>query len=565
MTARVTGRLTGRATGRPRSLPTLLATACCTVALLVTGCSGGGSPGAEEATPAESTSPGADGSEAGDSPSTEPERPSAAEQLGLEAGWGPSREALDRAARRTGEMSVAELAGRVIVARYDGTEAPVPLVTDLGLGGVIVFADNITSADQVRASNQRLRQAVDRPLLIGVDQEGGMVARVSAGVTPFPTFMTAGAADRPGLTRRAMRGLGADLADLGFSMDFAPVADVTTGPDDPTIGARSPGADPAEVAEHAIAGAEGLRDVGVLPVIKHFPGHGSVPADSHEELPVQGRSRPQLARRDLVPFERAAEAGLPAAMVGHIDVRSVDPGTPSSLSRPVVTGMLRRQLGFEGLVVTDALDMAGVAEGRTSGGTAVAALRAGADVLLMPPDPRAARDGIVEAVRGGDLPRRRLRQAAARQLALLADPGADPDAGTDGPVDSGEASATFSRGGITLAQGPCEGRLVGDSVRPVGDADAVAAFREAARRAGLGLGGGDTVAFTGFGGGPVTGDVAVATDAPYPLGSSTAPVRIATYGDTPGAMDALVDVLLGEAPAPGRLPVPVDGLPRRGC
>lgn len=547
------------------SLPSRLAAACCAVVLLAAGCSGDGSPGQEEATPTDSASPGVDTPDDEGSGSPAADRPSAAERLGLEPGWGPSEEALDRAARRTGKMSVPELAGRVIVARYDGTEAPVSLVTDLGLGGVIVFADNITSADQVRAGNQRLREAVDRPLLVGVDQEGGMVARVSAGVTPFPTFMTAGAADRPALTRRAMQGLGTDLADLGFTMDFAPVADVTTGPDDPTIGARSPGADPAEVAEHAIAGAEGLRDVGVLPVIKHFPGHGSVPADSHEELPVQPRSRSQLARRDLVPFERAAEAGLPAAMVGHIDVRSVDPGTPSSLSRPLVTGVLRRQLGFEGLVVTDALDMAGVAEGRTSGGTAVAALRAGADVLLMPPDPRAARDGVVEAVRGGDLPRRRLRQAAARQLALLADPGTARDAPTGGSVDSGEASATFSRGGITVAQGPCEGRLVGDSVRPVGDAEAVAAFREAARRAGLGLGGGDTVAFTGYGGGPVTGDVAVATDAPYPLGSSTAPVRIATYGDTPGAMDALVDVLLGEAPAPGRLPVPVDGLPRRGC
>lgn len=557
-------------TARTGSLPTRLAAACCAVVLLAVGCSGDGSPGPEEDTPADSASPGADtpqgpggeGSEGTESP--EADRPSAAERLGLEPGWGPSEEALDRAARRTGEMSVPELAGRVIVARYDGTEAPVSLVTDLGLGGVIVFADNVTSADQVRASNRRLRQEVDRPLLIGVDQEGGMVARVSAGVTPFPTFMTAGAADRPALTRRAMQGLGADLADLGFTMDFAPVADVTTGPDDPTIGARSPGADPTEVAEHAIAGAEGLRDVGVLPVIKHFPGHGSVPADSHEELPVQPRPRSRLARRDLVPFERAAEAGVPATMVGHIDVRSVDPGTPSSLSRPLVTGVLRRQLGFEGLVVTDALDMAGVAEGRTSGGTAVDALHAGADVLLMPPDPRAARDGIVEAVRGGDLPRRRLRQAAARQLALLDDPGAARDA-PDGSVDSAEASATFSRGGITVAQGPCEGRLVGDAVRPVGDAEAVAAFRDAARRAGLGLGAGDTVAFTGYGGGPVSGDVAVATDAPYPLGSSTAPVRIATYGETPGAMDALVDVLLGEAPAPGRLPVPVDGLPRRGC
>lgn len=538
----MTGRRRARSAGR---LSVVLAVA----ALVLTACSDGGAP---DGSAASSDSP--------TSATTEDDpRPGPAERLGLATGWGPSEQVLDQAARATGEMSLPELAGRVIVARYDGTQAPVGLVRDLGLGGVIVFSDNVTSADQIRTSNRRLRESVDRPLLIGVDQEGGMVARISTGVTEFPTFMTAGAADRPGLTRRAMQGLGSDLADLGFSMDFAPVADVTTGPDDPTIGARSPGDDPAEVAEHAIAGAEGLGRSGVLPVIKHFPGHGSVPADSHEELPVQTRPRSALVRRDLVPFVRAAEAGLPAVMVGHIDVREVDPGTPSSLSRPVVTGMLRKQVGFDGLVVTDALDMAGVAEGRTSGETAVAALRAGADLLLMPPDPRAARDGIVAAVRSGDLPRRRLRQAAARQLAVLS------ETGGGGSVDSAAASAAFSRAAVTVAQGPCEGRLVGESVRPVGDSGAVAAFTEAAARAGLAIGDGDTVAFSGFGDGAVSGDVAVTTDAPYPLGSSSAPVRIATYGDSPGAMDALVAVLLGEANAPGKLPVPVAGVQRRGC
>jgi beta-N-acetylhexosaminidase len=168
-----------------------------------------------------------------------------------------------------------------------------------------------------------------------------------------------------------------------------------------------------------MAAARGMQDAGLVPVVKHFPGHGSVTADSHVTLPVQRRSLRELSRRDWVPFTRAIRAGLPAVMVGHLDVRAVDPGVPSSLSRPVVTGLLRERLGFRGVVVTDALDMAAVRRHLGPDRAAVAALRAGADVLLMPQDPAGARTAIVRAVRGGYLSRLRLEQAAARGLALL--------------------------------------------------------------------------------------------------------------------------------------------------
>jgi beta-N-acetylhexosaminidase len=495
------------------------------------------------------------------------------------------------------------------------------MVRDLHLGGVIAFDSNIASARQIQAVNTRLTRRVGRrwPLFLGVDQEGGVVERLRGAATRFPTFMSAGAAGDVALTEQAYTASGAELRGLGFTVDFAPDADVTSGPGDPTIGSRAASSYPSTVAEHVVAAATGFATSGVLPVVKHFPGHGSVPADSHLTLPVQTKSRKELEATDLVPFRSAIEAGLPAVMVGHIDVRAVDPRVPSSLSRTVVTGLLRQDLGFGGLVVTDALDMAGVTRGRDTGRTAVQALRAGSDVLLMPPSPALARSAIVRAVRTGALPRRRLEQAAARQVALLT----HLAGGAGAQVGSARgASRSLSAAAVTVVAGQCSGRLVGDQVYAYGDPGAVSVFAAAAGRAGLGvllrkatparlarevpkpdrrkgekrkaykkrkrawkkaearreerlaawlaredarLAAGTPVGFTGFHDAPVDGDVAVATDSPWVLGRVEAPTRIATYGDTPAAMDVLVEVLLGRAPAPGRLPVKVAGVERSGC
>lgn len=527
-------------------------------ALLLTACSTPSEPGQQPGDPGE-------GSTSSGQPTQAAKRKSSsAEKLGLEPGWGPTGEELDRAAEITKQLTVEELAGQVIVASYTGTTPPTEMVRDLHLGGVIMFTENVVSTDQVKADNAALVAAADRgwPLFLSVDQEGGIVERVQGDATRFPAFMSAGAADDPKLTEAAARASGAELRGLGFTVDFAPDADVTTGPDDPTIGSRSAGSDPGLVARQAIAAADGYLEGGVVPVAKHFPGHGSVTADSHQTLPVQTKSLAELMRGDLVPFRQGIRAGLPSIMIGHLDVEAVDPGTPSSVSKKVITGLLRDKLGFQGLVMSDSLQMAGIADTRDSAESAVQGLNAGLDVLLMPPDPRAARDGIVAAVKRGDLDRRRLEQAAARQIALLLHASDTPGE----PVGSGaDASRALSAGAITVASGPCSGRLVGNSVTPVGDPDSVAAFTEAAEAAGLPIGGGATIGFIGYGGSGVTADIAVATDTPYALGSSSATVRIATYGDTPGAMSALVDVLLGNAEAPGHLPVAVPGVERTGC
>lgn len=589
---------------------TLLVAVGVLVAALLTACSAG-TPDAPE--------PPAAGSSGAPAPATP------AERLGLATGWGPNTRELDRATRIVGRMRLPDLAGQVIVAQWSGTAAPVGLVRDLHLGGVIAFADNVASTGQIRAVNATLARRVRRdwPLLLAVDQEGGVVERVKGEATRFPAFMSAGAAGDPRLTRAAARASGAELRGMGFGLVFAPDADVTSGPGDPTIGSRSAGADPALVAEQVGAAVDGYTAAAVVPVLKHFPGHGSVPQDSHLTLPVQTRGRARLDAVDLAPFAAAVERGVPAIMVAHLDVRAVDPRVPSSLSRPVVTGLLRDELGFNGLVVSDSLSMAAVSRSRSPARSAVQALRAGNDVLLMPPAPAAARDGIVAAVRRGTLPRRRLEQAAARQIALLTHYAGSPRQRRGAAPGSGRsASRALSAAALTSVAGPCRGRLVGAAVTPVGDPVAVANFGAAASAAGLGvllrrrppaalgtarpaperrrhekarafaqrrqawqrrerrrraelaawraaeearLAAGTGVAFTSYQDPARDAEIAVATDTPYVLGGLSAPVRLATYGDTPGAMSALVDVLLGRARAPGRLPVPVEGAPRPGC
>lgn len=489
--------------------------------------------------------------------------------LPIGTGWGPTADEIERARELVGRLSLRERAGQVIVARYAGTSAPTSLVNGLHLGGVVAFTDNVRSADQIRASNRTLQRAARAagrrfPVTVGIDQEGGLVERFTSG-TRFPAFMTAGAADRPRLTRQASTASGAELAGLGFTTDYAPDADVTLGPADPVIGSRSAGSRPRTVAEHAVAAARGYQAAGVVPTLKHFPGHGSLTADSHRTLPVQRKSVRELERSDYLPFRAGVDAGLPSVMVGHIDVRAVDPDMPASLSRAVITGELRDRLGFDGLVVTDALDMQGVAARFSSAQVAVRALAAGADVVLMPPSPRAARDGIVRAVEDGRLSSDRLVQAATRQVALLLHQRA---AGTTPrPPGSGRAvAARWSAAAVTSVAGPCRGRLVGRTVQVRGAASDVQRFRAAASAAGLKVARrGTTVRLVGSAGGPVTGEVLVALDRPYVLGAARARVRLATYGSTPGAMRALVDVLLGRASAPGRLPVRVPGVPRPGC
>ena len=481
-------------------------------------------------------------------------------------------------------MSPEQKAGQVLLPFFKGSqvEAHAALIQRLHLAGSIIMGDNVPRDPQGKvdvaamgAVNQRLQQAVAAdgrrwPGIMSVDQEGGAVARLGPPLTEWPAPMSYGAAGNLDLTRKAGKGLASELVPLGFDLDFAPDTDVTVGPADPTIGARSMSGDPAAAAAQGTAFSQGMLDAGVLPTVKHFPGHGSVTADSHLSLPVQPAGIDVLRGRDWKPFEAAVAAGLPVVMTGHIAVPALEPGVPASLSAPSYSAL--RGLGFKGVAVTDALNMGAVDKQYPAGAAAVKALAAGADLLLMPADVEQAHAAIVQALAAGTLPAARLDEAAQRVATMMIwHARTTPPAGTAGsgaPAGSGAAvSAQVSASAVTVVSGPCSGPLVPGSVRVAGGGPGDRErFEAAAARAGLTVGAGPLVNLIGFGGKPAGGDIAVSLDAPWPLQGSSAPVKVALYGRTDAAFDALAAVLAGKAPAPGKLPAAVGPFPAgTGC
>ncbi|GAA1475802.1 hypothetical protein GCM10009623_02480 [Nocardioides aestuarii] len=386
-----------------------------TVAALVAGCGGDPAPSDSEAPSAPSTS---SGPEPAEEPTTDPD---------TSTSWGPTEGELDRAREVVAGFSPAELAGQVIVGRYDGTDPAVPaaMVRDLHLAGVCVTSGNVADAAQVAATTQAVEEAHaidgrDWPAVIGVDEEGGTVSHLRGVATEFPAFQAAGTAiagaGRVGerAVTQAARATGLELRSLGFTWVFAPVADVTIGAADPTIGSRSPSSDPGLASRAVAAAVTGYDDAGLVSTTKHFPGHGGATADSHETLPVLGTSMKQLEARDLKPFEAAVEAGAPSIMMAHLDVEALQPGLPSSQA-PDVYDYLRDDLGFEGVAITDSLGM-GAALSETF--PAIKALNAGADLLLMPVDPAQTHLLVTRAIQSGEVPRERAEEAASRVVAL---------------------------------------------------------------------------------------------------------------------------------------------------
>lgn len=581
-------RVGGQGTRRPVSA---VAVVLSLAVALSAGCSGG--PGA--------TATASSGASSG--PATTDPQPTQAPATGPGGGQGgetsmdagaatagrPSAAQLAAARREVAKLPLNKLAAQLVVPRQTGTRssAAAALRTQ-GYGGYAVFRGNLPAGaaaiPAARADNAAFRQAVTAsgrawPAFISIDQEGGPVTRLDAPMTPFPAVMALGAAGDPALARRVGAASGSELRSLGYTVVLAPDADVTIGAADPTIGIRSPGSDPRAVARIATALAAGYVDAGILPTLKHFPGHGGVSADTHVGTVRQSASLAQLRARDLVPFAEAARVGVPAIMTAHIVLTAVDAQRPATVSPAVLTGLLRRDLGFTGLVVTDALEMAAVASRYPSGQVAVAAVQAGADVLLMPADPRAAVTALVQAVQRKTLTRARLEESAARMVATLrAQSTAKP---AQAPGANAAVSKAVADASITRLGGACTARLVGTSIAVSGGSAADrAALTKAARAAGLGTGSGTSVvlragsayrAAEGAGqrsaSGAATGDVVVALDSPYTLAGDRAKVaKLATFGRTPATYTALVDIMLGRRAAAGRLPVAVGSAPiGSGC
>lgn len=290
------------------------------------------------------------------------------------------------------------------------------------VGGLVYFSGNLVSVDQTKTmlSNvQRFSNEIEGvDLFLCVDEEGGRVARVAKNgafqVENMPSMANVSGEEE---AFRCGDTIGAYLRELGFNVDFAPDADVLTNSANTVIGDRSFGSDPETVTKYAIAYSDGLHANGMMSTFKHFPGHGATEADTHEGYAYTGKSYEELMEAELKPFQAAGANGVDMVMVAHISVPAVSgDDTPSSLSERMITGILRGELGYDGLIVTDALNMGAIAQHYGSSTAAVKAVEAGVDLLLMPGDLQAAYSGIYNAVQNGEISEERIDESVRRIL-----------------------------------------------------------------------------------------------------------------------------------------------------
>ena len=326
---------------------------------------------------------------------------------------------------------------------FPGRDVPDWLVR-AGTGGLVsvcLYGDNVAGPDGLAGVCATLRERMPG-VLLAVDEEGGDVTRLHyPGGSSAVGNAVLGRLDDPATTRTVAAGIGHELAALGIGLDLAPDVDINSSPDNPVIGVRSFGDDPALVARHAVAWVEGLQSTGVAACAKHFPGHGDTTVDSHHGLPRVDVPLELLHERELAPFRAAVTAGVAAVMTSHIIVSVLDPHRPATFSR-IVIGVLRDELGFSGVVVSDALDMAGASAETGIPEAAVRALVAGVDLLCLgsqtsPETYSAVHAAVLSAVQSGRLPEQRVVEAAERVRALAASTAARmPRPGSDGDVPS---------------------------------------------------------------------------------------------------------------------------------
>lgn len=346
-------------------------------------------------------------------------------------------------------MTADQKIGQLMMVGFDGTAVDAELrrmITDYHIGGVILFARNVRSPEQVaRLTNELQTIAVESGhpgLFIAIDQEGGRVARLTEdkGFTEFPSAMALGATGEPENAYRMASAMAAEMRAVGINIDFAPDLDVNNNPANPAIGTRSFSSDPDTVAAFGAAFARGLQENGVLAFGKHFPGHGDTSIDSHIDLPLVPHDRIRLDEVELLPFRAAIQANFAGIMSAHVTFPAIDPnpGMPATLSHAVLTGLLRNELGFKGLIATDSLEMGALAQnGYPPPVGAPLAFAAGADLLLFNRDHamhKLAFDNLVQAAKEGKVSQQQLDVSVRRILetkqkfgvlipALIPDPG----------------------------------------------------------------------------------------------------------------------------------------------
>ena len=324
---------------------------------------------------------------------------------------------------------MGELRDRIAQVVMMGIAGPTPSAAERelieqGVGGVILFERNCRHPAQIADLIEDLQmiartKGLGIPLTIAIDQEHGPVARIKDGITLLPSAWEMGRIGDSDLVRRGAQITGRELASTGITINLAPVADILLHPENRVIGQRSFGADPHLVSEMVAATIEGLQGEGVAACAKHFPGHGATETDSHQALPFLERSREEMERTELIPFERAVRSGVAACMTGHLLCPSLDPDLPATLSSPIIQGLLRQGLGFEGVVISDDLLMGALASWGSVEERGKEALKAGVDLLLVG---KGTVQGLLDVLKAGlasgEISQERVEEAVSRIVKL---------------------------------------------------------------------------------------------------------------------------------------------------
>jgi beta-N-acetylhexosaminidase len=374
------------------------------------------------------------------------------------------------------DMTLREKIGQMLLCGFEGTEATdqlKALIAEQHIGGVIYFARNVEQTRQVAELSEQLQQIADQsgtlPLWVSIDQEGGMVARITEGVALMPGQMAlaagaigtgVGLRDGGDAAYEAALISGKELRALGINLNFAPVLDVNNNPDNPVIGVRSFGESAELVAEFGQRSVQGFQDANVVATAKHFPGHGDTSVDSHLDLPTIVHGQERIRSLELVPFVRAIEGGVDAIMSSHIYFPAFESEKlPATLSKSVLTGLLREELGYEGVIMTDCMEMNAIAEHYGTVAASVMAIEAGADLVLIShrlDRQIGAIDAIEQAVKEGRLSEARIDASVERLLALKERRGLlVPQSGSAAEVGTAEhcaVAARLSEASITLVK-----------------------------------------------------------------------------------------------------------------
>lgn len=291
------------------------------------------------------------------------------------------------------------------------------------VGGLIYLSENLLDTEQTRdmltKMNEMAKERTGLPVFLAVDEEGGSVARIAGneafGVTNVGDMSAIGATGDPQNAYNAGTVIATYLKSLGFNVDFAPVADVLTNPENTVIGKRSFGADSDMVSQMVTSELQGMADQGIHGTVKHFPGHGGTTGDSHKGAVTLEKTLEELTASELVPFQKAIDAGVSFVMAGHIALPNITgDNTPASLSQMMITNVLREQMGYDGIVITDGMNMGAITESYTSDQAAIMAVNAGVDMILMPEDYQTAYNGLLDAVKNGTITEERINQSVTR-------------------------------------------------------------------------------------------------------------------------------------------------------